>query len=263
MVTDGNDGAAPEVAASGAEHESTPQVDAGVGGTDHEHQSPAWMSQLPDDLKGNEVLTQFAKLGEMGKAFLDLQGRLERSVEIPGEGASEDQVRDFQRRLGVPETSEGYELPNLDLGVETVRPEWNKEFAAAAHEAGLTKRQAEKVYGFMTGQAKSTAQQYNEARAAEQAATKKALQQEWGNDYEKNLKIANRGAASRGKDFVNRVKAGGLDNNLTMIKMLFDYGSTISDDVEPAGKSSGTVLKSTDPRNMDAWSFDATPGMGG
>lgn len=64
--------------------------------------TPAWTAQLDKDLQGNEKLTQFKTIGEMGKAFLDRDGKLQNAVFIPGKDAPAEEVAAFYTKIGRP-----------------------------------------------------------------------------------------------------------------------------------------------------------------
>jgi len=43
---------------------------------DAKPQRPAWMAQLPKDLQEDDTLTRFKTIGEIGKAYRELEGKL-------------------------------------------------------------------------------------------------------------------------------------------------------------------------------------------
>lgn len=116
---------------------------------------PKWLYSVPPDLRENEALKGYPTIGEAVQALVDLKGRSARSVEVPGEGATPEQVHAFFRKLGRPDGPEGYEVSK-----PTAWPEgapWDetlaKRFAANAHRAGLSKRQAQVMFELDTAHA--------------------------------------------------------------------------------------------------------------
>ena len=75
---------------------------------------PKWIDQLPENLRGNEKLTRFERIQDLGTAFLDLDGKYEKDirelVKIPGEDATDEDRATFFTKLGRPEKPEDYEI---------------------------------------------------------------------------------------------------------------------------------------------------------
>lgn len=89
---------------------------------------PAWVAQLPDTLKANEVFTKYPTIGDLGKSHLevmgkikeldgmtakvgDLEGRLSKAIIKPDEKATPEQITAYRTAMGVPDKPEGYEFP--------------------------------------------------------------------------------------------------------------------------------------------------------
>lgn len=75
------------------------------------------------------------------KSYLELERKLGRMVELPGDGADEQARGEFRRKLGVPERPEDYPVkaPN-----ELIQPD--PEVNGVLHEAGFTPEQVQLVY---------------------------------------------------------------------------------------------------------------------
>ena len=119
-----------------------------AGGEKTAAATPTWMEQLDSSLKGNKELSQYQKLNDLGKAYIDLKGKTEGTVRVPGEKATPEETAAFRKAVGVPEKPEGYEV---------VRPEKMPEgmqyyealegsFKHAAHALGLTPAQMKGIY---------------------------------------------------------------------------------------------------------------------
>ena len=188
---------------------------------------PAWMAQLPDNLKENEGLGKFEKLGDFAQAHLDLEGKSNGAIHIPGEDATDEQRTEFFTKLGRPETSDGYEFkaPELpDNSPVKYDEAFEKVFREKFHEVGLSKAGGEEVYGLYTRLMSECAtahegalSRYEKGEATEQDTallgpiaetakrylvaestflTTKAeadLKKKWGDEYKGNLELAGKG----------------------------------------------------------------------
>ena len=115
---------------------------------------PAWMAQLPDDFKQNETLSSYKTLGELGSKFLEFDGKTKELSEklssaIPklGENATPDEVVEYRKAIGVPETPDGYEVKRPEIPEGMVYDEvLEKKFKENSHKLGLTPSQVNGLY---------------------------------------------------------------------------------------------------------------------
>jgi hypothetical protein len=92
-----------------------------------------------------------------------------------------EQMTALYKAMGRPESAEGYEHPEEVDATKLI------EFAALAHEIGLTKAQYKK----MVGQLQAHTTKAEEGDQDKLAAALRALKQEWGIVYEDNLTLVN------------------------------------------------------------------------
>jgi hypothetical protein len=199
---------------------------------------PAWMEQLPDDLKGNEALTGFQTIGDLGKSYLDLRGKLENSIQLPGDDADDAAKDAFYNKLGRPETPDGYQFQRPELPEGAVYDEqMEADFRQHAHQLGLTQAQAEGAYNYFIGQILEATNTLNEQAEAQRVQAIEKLQQSWGGDFEKNCEIATRTflhfADDEAKQFFVDSKLG--DNPL-VIRLFHEIGKQMLNDEAIFGK---------------------------
>ena len=120
------------------------------------NQPPAWAAQLPTDLKGNEIFTKYPTVGDLGKAHLEilgkvkeldgqvakvteLEGKLQNAVPKLPPNPTKEQVEAFYTAIGRPAKPEEYEFPK-DNGAEH-SPEMVSWAQKKFFEAGLSKEQ--------------------------------------------------------------------------------------------------------------------------
>ena len=223
----------------------------GDGDGDGDKTFPAWMDQLPDDLKKDEGLSQFANIGELAKSRSEV-------------AAERDQLKtDAEGIEKAPEKAEGYELekPAEMEGVE-YKKEFEDLYRDIFHKAGLTQAQAKAVYDgyneYIIGLAKAT----NELREKATESQKKA----WGADYDKNCELALRfrNAMWPDKDdpFLKMVDETGIGNRADFIEGTYRGGKMIGEDslggssghhAAPVISEANQKLKERYPNSPELW----------
>lgn len=156
-----------------------------------------WHSSLPD----GDVKTWVT-----AKGWKDPQGLAEsaynlekligfekagRTLVIPKDDATPEEVKAYHAKLGVPDSPEGYKLP-VPEGAD---PEFAKAASTWMHEAGIPPKQAEKL---ATKWNEYATEQGTKAAAAQVTAMNEEFGKvtaEWGKDADQNLEFAKRAAA--------------------------------------------------------------------
>jgi hypothetical protein len=81
------------------------------------------------------------RIEALARAYSDLERRAGSMVRVPGSNSHPDEIRNFYRAVGVPETSDDYIIDAAHEMVES-DPEVNKRL----HAAGFSQKQAQLVY---------------------------------------------------------------------------------------------------------------------
>ena len=192
----------------------------------------AWTSQLPKELQDNEALTSFTKIGDLGKAYSDLLGKMDSSIGLPGENATEEELRAFWGKIGTPDSSDGYELKLPDrVRAEKSFQDLQSNFKDSAHLAGLTKSQAEKLFELQVDSSMKGLEKQLQDNARAREGAEKALQDEWGDDYKPNLQMALRAVNKfMTPELVKVLDKNGLSNNPAMVKAFHAIYKEFGDD---------------------------------
>lgn len=210
---------------------------------------PAWMGQLPADLKADEELGKFSTIGDLAKHFKELNGKLSGSVKLPTKESKPEEVAAFHAALGRPESAEKYEFekPKLPDGVSLDK---NREaaFRQKSFELGLSQSQANALFNQEIEHSLNTRQTLidNFKKKSEEAEAK--LKAEWGNEYETKL--------TKAKTVFDRIaeKEKGMEAELKQFystptgKRVFAMLSErVLDDAEIKGKNGGGDVRDKDP----------------
>ncbi len=164
--------------------------------------APAWPEDLPEDL--TTAARKFADPTEALRSYVELERRLGRAVVLPGEDADETEVRQFHRRLGVPERPEDYPVhfpEPLDAGEgDGVLAERRGRFLAAMQAAGATPGVVQAALDWFGGEVAGLDGAAAARRDQVEAAAEGELRRDWGPDYERNLALARRAAQRFGSE---------------------------------------------------------------
>ena len=205
-----------------------------------EDNRPTWTDQLDGDLQGNEALTQFGTISDLGKAHIDLAGRSENSVQLPGENATDDDRNVFYGRLGRPEAPDKYVFnrPTMPEGLPYDEP-GEAQMRQLMFDAGLSQTQAGKLYdeynqngieGFNKLQAERM--KYHNEQVG-------AFQKKWGDDYEANAEKAARVmAAFGGEEMTKWLEDSGLGDNPILLEFCYNVFEKIGEDSMVSGQRS-------------------------
>ena len=234
--------------------------------------TPAYMAQLSDDLKTNEALSEHKDISSLARGYLDFVGKSESAVYVPGEGATADEIKAYQRKIGVPEKSDGYvfAIPSgmpADSGFDS---DFVKGFASLAHDAGITKASAEKFYNAYMEQVKegivaNVAEEKTalEAKTALQKEAVAKLEVDWKTDTKANVERAHRafeqlGGEDEAKEvmerFVDPDTKAKLGDNPTVLRLFFKIAQMIDDDTIIPGQF-GVNGHPKDPQGRPMFKF--------
>lgn len=215
--------------------------------------SPPFLDLIPEDIRGDASFRDIKDVGNLARSFVNAQKLV---------GAPPDQVirlagaddaaawNGIWNRLGRPEAVDGYQLADpaeIPAGL-ALSAEHKTAFAAAAHQLGLTQKQADGLYQHLnTGRiAAFAAQQTGHTEALR--ATETALKGELGQAYER---VAEDGNAA--VDHLDRtLKLGGkleaaikqmpAEARAPLFKAFGEIGRTLREDkVIGQGSSTGNA----------------------
>lgn len=182
-------------------------------------ENPKWMAQLDkESLEDADLIKQlgkFQKLGDLAKSYANLEKKLGNSVNIPGDGATPEEVKAFYSKLGVPESADGYSIKDEKAGV----------FKEIAFNNNLTDAQAKAIYEGLASMGQKAVEASQEQMARIAAESDRILKEEWGNEYSKNLEYLKRGIAAYGGNTLGaKLKATGLLYDADIVKMFASIG---------------------------------------
>ena len=154
-----------------------------------------WSEGLSEDVtshKGFEgVKGKIKDVNALTMSYLNLQSRMgsgeEGGLKAPTAESTPEELAEFFNAAGRPESAGDYKFDGLPEGME-LDTERLTERNAAIHAAGLSQSQYETVMGLYTEEMNMVQDQLQMNQANVRNETEVALKEEWGTDYDKNLK---------------------------------------------------------------------------
>lgn len=202
------------------------------------------VTQLPDDIKNDPIFAKYKEPADAMRALVDAQKFLGREkLPVPKDANDTETVNLILKRLGLPESDAGYELPT-DIQIpkeipfdDTLVAGFKKE----AHSLGILPAQFKGLYKWymntLINQHKNYQEQQN--NAYDQAET--ALRSKWGAAYVQNTELAKKVFAHFGGEEAIAEFNKGLGNNPVILELFANIGKVLSED-QLSGKPKGIEL---------------------
>lgn len=191
----------------------------------------------------------------LAKKAMGAEKLIGRSVQLPGDDASDDDWNEFYAKAAgklKPENADGYEFA-LPEGIPENMPyddDFASKFKSFAHEISLTKRQAAQLHDFFASNAGEQFTANTEAMAETAKAATKAIEDEWGKAGTETHKAAQEHLfafvkANGGDDLLNELRAlGAIDDRNqvfapNIVKAMAKAGAAMAEDSLVTGDSRG------------------------
>lgn len=200
-----------------------------------------WFTSLPDEFKANPYVAQSKDLAGFVKSAIDTKSMVGANViKLPGEKATEQELNDFYSKLGRPADATAY-TPTVQPKVENLLDKPVLEaMQTQFHKLGLSEAQGKGILDAYMGILNTGF----EASEAQQTATREqgvaTLKQEWGPQFDNNVKTAQLALRQLGGDeLVAEINASGFGNNVAFIKFMHTVGMKLLDDSAVGGEGGG------------------------
>jgi hypothetical protein len=200
-------------------------------------QSPAQAKEIVlklDNLeqKDRDKLARFKSGNEFVKAYLAAENKLGSVITIPGKDATDDERSTFYKRLGRPESKDGYELDTLFLADGVTKDgETENRIRDIAFDLGLNKENARRLHKTFIELANKGAGMVNEMKEK----ARETLRKEWSGEYDKNIAMVGKILRTYGDAQTIQYMNSGPGNDPVMLRLLAKFGKTMSPDTLETG----------------------------
>ncbi|RLI54572.1 MAG: hypothetical protein DRP09_12625 [Candidatus Thorarchaeota archaeon] len=212
----------------------------GVQETEQVNTDPGWMSAVSKETREayGEDMRQYANINPILTDYYSLKEKADSSIQLLGENATEEEVANYNEKMGIPTDASEYEL---DTAPKELDPEGNVEkwFRETAKGASLNKTQAKAVYEAYNKLQEDGLTAINEKTAADKVETERLLRAEYGSAYEGAMANSARILDIAGEGFRSWLNESGAGNDPRLIRTLARVGAMISED--SIGKTQATA----------------------
>ncbi len=187
-----------------------------------------WKSSLPQDLQDEPTLQNFNDVESLAKTVVHQQKVLGNRIPIP---KTDEEKVELYSKLGRPEDPSKYEVNVPDTHSSYFNPTSLNNFKEVAHKIGLNNEQVNALVDYQISEIDGQKGIQEAAIAAGKDEVEQKLKQEWGYDYDKNLKAAMRAISVYGDNDLNELLNTEVGNHPALVKLFARLGAEVTEDM--------------------------------
>ena len=204
-----------------------------------------WKEAISEEFRNDPNIEKFTEIDALAKSYINATQMIGKDkVAVPNKNSTDDQWNEVYDKLGRPESADKYSL-NAKSEVVPIDEGAIKQFAENAHQLGLNNKQAQGILEFYKNNMEGMAQQAKVDTETAQVQSEQQLRQEWGREFESNVKKA--GALAKAN-----MNPEILDMQLKDGMRLGDHPEIIKGFAKIAGMMSEDKIVSTESENVSS-----------
>lgn len=206
-------------------YDGKPDEKADASVADDQPPQKPFLDQVNEDLR--KPLSKFDSFNDLGSAYLELEGKLGKSITLPGEDATEEEKASFYEKMGVPKSAKGYKLekpPTMDDNI------WDF-MKRSAHAGKLSENQFRQTILTYAKMTLENAKAVTAAKKERGEQARAALKEKWGKDAPRRQEVVNRVTARFMPEKVKKVLQGypDLATEPDFMEMLYEMGDAMGE----------------------------------
>ena len=199
-----------------------------LGSQVSDNQSTDWRSSLSDELKNDSTLANIKDVESAAKTLIHQQKMLGSRIPMP---KSDEERSELYSKLGRPNQASEYKV-EVPQSHESYFQEDNlNEFKNVAHNIGLNQSQVDALINYQLKTIDTDASKQDSRLAVGKQDTENSLKQEWGYDYDKQVRNAKRALEVYGDPELQQLMQGEAGNNPAVVKFFARIGKDITEDM--------------------------------
>ena len=213
--------------------------------TETQPAAKTWKEAISEEFRNDPNIEKFTEIDALAKSYINATQMIGKDkVAVPNKNSTEDQWNEVYDKLGRPESADKYTL-NAKSEVVPIDEQAIKQFAENAHQLGLNNKQAQGILEFYKNNMEGMAKQAKVDTETAQAQSTQQLRQEWGREFDTNIKKA--GALAKAN-----MNPEILDMQLKDGMRLGDHPEIIKGFAKIAGMMSEDKIVSTESENVSS-----------
>tara|TARA_R100000426_G_scaffold79322_1_gene56978 strand:- start:20 stop:856 length:837 start_codon:yes stop_codon:yes gene_type:complete len=223
----------------------TEQNSGSVLGSDSVGDNQDWRNTLPEDLKNDPTLQNYKDVASLAKTVVHQQQMIGNRIPLP---KTEEEKAELYGKLGRPDAPEKYEV-NVGQDYEQYFNESAlNEFKNVAHKIGLNNDQVSALIDFQKSQVDYELQNQPGMLESQRKETEQSLKQEWGFDYDKNVRAAQRALDVYGDEDLKQLMNTEVGNNPAIIKLFHRLGQEVTEDMAQNTQNNKLTISPVDAK---------------
>ena len=211
-----------------ADMETQATQDSTVLGSEVDSDNLDWKSSLPSDLANDPTIAQFKDVESLAKTVVHQQKQMGSRIPLP---KTDDEYKELYGKLGRPDEPAGYEM-KVPEGMDAYFNEnIMGEFRNVAHNIGLSQNQVNALMEYQASMVTAEIDNQPSILAAQKEETESVLKQEWGIDYDKNIRAAQRALQVYGDPEIMELMNTTAGNNPAVVKLFARLGAEVTEDM--------------------------------
>ena len=226
--------------------ENTKPVEATIApSTETQPAAKTWKEAISEEFRNDPNIEKFTEIDALAKSYINATQMIGKDkVAVPNKNSTDDQWNEVYDKLGRPESADKYSL-NAKSEVVPIDEQAIKQFAENAHQLGLNNKQAQGILEFYKNNMEGMAHQAKVDTETAQAQSTQQLRQEWGREFDTNIKKA--GALAKAN-----MNPEILDMQLKDGMRLGDHPEIIKGFAKIAGMMSEDKIVATESENVSS-----------
>jgi len=208
--------------------ETTEQTTNSVLGSSTVGDNPDWKESLPEELRNDPTLQNLKDVESLAKTVVHQQKMIGSRIPIP---KTDEEKSELYGKLGRPDESAKYEVTIPDTHKEHFQEAAVNEFKNVAHKIGLNNEQVNALVDYQVAQINYQAENQQSALAVQKDEAENALKQEWGFEYDKNVRAAQRALQVYGDDDIIELMNTEAGNHPAVIKLFARLGQEVTEEM--------------------------------
>lgn len=186
-----------------------------------------WLKGIEKSLAEDPSMKAIQDMPALVKSYVHAQRMMGKNkVIIPGKEATEDEVKQFFMKVGLPESVDKYDIQVKNK--EELDTDFLKAFKEAAYSANILPDQAQKLFDWYNEKMDSTIKSTQESQNNLLQEEVNNLKKEWGEGFDKKLSLAKQALKQfSDKDTMVYLEQSGLGNDTKLIRLFSKIGEAI------------------------------------